>query len=93
MTLHGPHDPSESNDEAGMWRMTRRPTRLGVAFLLTLVPVVAVLNVPVYNHVTPRIAGIPFFYWYQFGCLIVAVICLVAAYKLVASSTERKDTS
>jgi hypothetical protein len=35
-----------------------------IAFLL-VVPFVALLWVPFYNHGSPHVAGIPFFYWYQ----------------------------
>lgn len=42
--------------------MTAR--KLFYVFLL-LLPCIAVLWVPFYNRVTPVIAGIPFFYWYQ----------------------------
>lgn len=90
----GPHSPSEpAENGAEMSWITRRSVRFGIAFLLSLVPVVAVLNVPAYNQVTPRLAGIPFFYWYQFACLIVAVICLAIAYKVAPSAKERPDTS
>ncbi|MGO4571385.1 DUF3311 domain-containing protein [Microvirga sp. 2TAF3] len=34
--------------------------------LLLLVPFIALLWVPFYNSIEPTIAGIPFFYWYQF---------------------------
>ncbi len=37
-----------------------RPVRL-----LLLIPFVALLWVPLYNHVHPQLFGIPFFYWYQ----------------------------
>jgi hypothetical protein len=34
--------------------------------LLLLIPFVATLWVPFYNSLDPRLAGFPFFYWYQF---------------------------
>jgi hypothetical protein len=34
--------------------------------LLLLIPFIALLWVPFYNREEPAIAGIPFFYWYQF---------------------------
>ncbi len=40
-------------------------------YLLLLVPFFALLC-PVYLRATPMLAGIPFFYWYQFGLLFVS---------------------
>jgi hypothetical protein len=37
------------------------------------------MAVPLYARAEPRLAGVPFFYWYQFGCLIVTVLCLSVA--------------
>lgn len=44
--------PSRGTDPRVWWR------------LLLLVPIVATLWVPWYNHVEPRLIGIPFMYWY-----------------------------
>jgi Protein of unknown function (DUF3311) len=41
--------------------------------VLFLVPFVALLS-PLYLRDEPRIAGFPFFYWYQFVCLIVTAV-------------------
>jgi hypothetical protein len=40
-------------------------------YLLFLVPFVALL-LPFYLRDGPRVAGLPFFYWYQLACLIVS---------------------
>ena len=50
--------------------------------LLLFVPYIAVLWVPSYNTIEPRLAGIPFFYWYQLmwiplGALLLLIIYLV----------------
>ena len=34
--------------------------------LLLVIPYIALLWVPFYSRLEPAIAGIPFFYWYQF---------------------------
>ncbi len=39
------------------------------------------LAVPLYNRVEPRLAGIPFFYWFQFLWIIVAAILTALAYR------------
>jgi hypothetical protein len=45
-----------------------KPARRGVGpwHLLLLVPFVGVLWVPFYDSLEPRLAGVPYFYWYQF---------------------------
>ncbi|HWF57628.1 MAG TPA: DUF3311 domain-containing protein [Candidatus Dormibacteraeota bacterium] len=43
------------------------------ARLLLIVPFVALLFPTLYAHAEPRLAGIPFFLWYQFLWVIVGV--------------------
>lgn len=57
----------------------RRSRRALLTPALLLIPVVAALAVPVYSRVTPRLAGVPFFYWFQAGCVLLAAVCLGAA--------------
>ena len=47
--------------------------------LLFLIPFVAMLWVPSYNRIEPELGGIPFFYWYQLGWILLgaAVVLLV----------------
>jgi hypothetical protein len=47
--------------------------------LLLLLPLL-MLVVPWFNRATPRIAGLPFFYWYQFGFVVVGVACVWIVY-------------
>ena len=47
--------------------------------LLLIIPFIGMLWVPFYNSVEPQLAGIPFFYWYQFlwigiGAVITATV-------------------
>lgn len=53
------------------------------AFWLCLIALVCLvaLWVPLYNRVEPSIAGIPFFYWFQFCWIIVSAIVTTLAYK------------
>jgi len=41
-------------------------------YALLVVPFVGMLWVPFYNSVEPRLAGVPFFYWYQFAFVAVS---------------------
>jgi len=57
--------------------------RSGFAFspwnLLLLLPVLMLVT-PWFNRVTPRIGGVPFFYWYQFAFVLVGVACVWIVY-------------
>ena len=50
-------------------------------YLLFCVPAVAVLWVPFYNGLEPRVAGIPFFYWYQFLWVIIGAAVTAVVYR------------
>ena len=53
----------------------------GALWLLVL-PFLALMVPPLYAHVTPRIFGIPFFYWYQAVWLIVTAAITTFVYRL-----------
>jgi hypothetical protein len=54
-------------------------------YLLFLVQFVAVLWPPLYNKVEPALFGVPFFYWYQLACVVVAAVVTAFIYVI----TER----
>lgn len=56
--------PSEPRPRASLWR------------LLLILPVVAVLAVPIFNRIAPTLWGFPFFYWYQ---MLWVILCSAAA--------------
>ncbi|MFL5827764.1 MAG: DUF3311 domain-containing protein [Thermoleophilaceae bacterium] len=58
-------------------------------YLVLLVPFVALLWVPFYARETPKVWGIPFFYWYQFAWVIVTAALLAFVY--VATRVPRGD--
>jgi len=78
-------DPEHQFEQgaAGALRSHRRALLTGV---LLLIPVVAALAVPVYARVTPRLAGVHFFYWFQAGCVLLAAVCLGTALALSRDS-------
>jgi hypothetical protein len=55
-------------------RIARRSAGSSWWNLLLLIPFVALLWVPIYNRVDPKLFGIPFFYWYQFLWVILASV-------------------
>jgi len=48
---------------------------------LLLLPLVVTLYPPLYNRVTPELAGIPFFYWYQLAVIAVGVGATYLVYR------------
>jgi membrane protein implicated in regulation of membrane protease activity len=49
-------------------------------YLLLLVPFIAILWVPSYAGATPALAGIPFFYWYQFLWVFISAVLTAIVY-------------
>jgi cytochrome bd-type quinol oxidase subunit 2 len=69
---------------------------------LLIVPVVVPLLTFWFNRDRPRLAGFPFFYWMQFGFIILGVGCTTIVYLMtrrttngaassVSSTTEKED--
>lgn len=50
-------------------------------YSLLLVVIVIALWVPLYNRTEPTLAGIPFFYWFQFAWIAVSAVCTALAYR------------
>lgn len=50
-------------------------------YWLLLLPLVGTLIPPIYNHDTPRVIGVPFFYWYQMVWIVVSVLCTMIVYR------------
>jgi Protein of unknown function (DUF3311) len=55
-------------------------------YLLLLVQFVAVLWPPFYNRDEPRLAGIPFFYWYQLLWVVIAALLTAIVYWVTEDS-------
>jgi hypothetical protein len=49
-------------------------------WLLLLVPFIALLWLPFYNHTEPQLFGFPFFYWYQFAWVPVTSLLIYIVY-------------
>jgi len=57
----------------------QRARRFNPWYLLLLVPLVMLVT-PWFNRATPKIAGLPFFYWFQFLFVLVGVACVWIVY-------------
>ncbi|WP_345021782.1 DUF3311 domain-containing protein [Streptomyces shaanxiensis] len=65
-----------------------RLRRVAIAVLL-LAPAAGLLWVPLYAGAEPRLAGTPFFYWYQLAWVPGCGLCLLAAYALTDRHRHR----
>jgi hypothetical protein len=66
-----------------------RPLPVGAqvgAGILLAIPVIALLLVKTYSSTSPKLWGIPFFYWYQMLWVLIAPITTYAAYLIVTRS-------
>ena len=63
----------------------RQHSRPGVKwrwYWLLLIPYVVTLWTPSYNSLSPPLAGIPFFYWYQFVWIALTALIIWLVYAL-----------
>ncbi|HWG73659.1 MAG TPA: DUF3311 domain-containing protein [Acidimicrobiales bacterium] len=70
-------------------RFAESPGVYVVTAVMLAAALVALLWVPSYAHVTPELAGIPFFYWYSILWLLINAILQFAAYQLLVSRRRR----
>jgi uncharacterized membrane protein YhaH (DUF805 family) len=61
----------------------RASSKRGWCYLLLLVPFVTLSAVPLFNHVEPRLFGLPFFWWFQLmwiplSAVLTAIVYFVA---------------
>ena len=66
---------------------------LAVAGVLLLIPIVALLWVTTYNKEEPRLAGFPFFIWYQFLWVFLCSALTWSAYLLVLKARPHRPIS
>jgi uncharacterized membrane protein len=59
--------------------------------LLLFLPLLMLIT-PWYNRVEPRLFGMPFLYWSQFGWILVAVLCTTVVHRMTRRNrTDRTD--
>jgi hypothetical protein len=79
-TLGRDHDPGEVDHD------TVPPARTGLlvlAGILLALPIVALMWVSSYSRDEPRLAGFPFFIWYQFLWVFLCSALTYTAYRIV----------
>ncbi|HEU0027228.1 MAG TPA: DUF3311 domain-containing protein [Ktedonobacterales bacterium] len=52
-------------------------------YVLLIIPFIATLWIPFYGGTEPSLAGIPYFYWYQFLWVIITAIITAIVYFIV----------
>ena|SRR5690349_4494965 len=78
---YGIVEPRRGGRAPGRRVRHRDDDRRAVHWLL-VIPIVMPLLVPLYNRVDPKLAGIPFFYWYQMATALVAIVVMTFLYQV-----------
>ncbi|GIF67937.1 hypothetical protein Ais01nite_59720 [Asanoa ishikariensis] len=60
--------------------MARRARANRIWYLLLVPPAVAPLLTPLYNRIEPTVWGLPFFYWYQLMCAVLAMVLITVVH-------------
>lgn len=63
---------------------------LGIAGVLLIIPVIAILWVSTYSSETPKLGPFPFFIWYQMVWVLGTAVCTTIAYELVKRARPHK---
>jgi hypothetical protein len=80
-----PTEPTESIHTTG----NRRPGTNSWNWLL-IIPLIGTLVPPFFNKATPRLGGIPFFYWYQLLWIPIAVTVTLVVYRTSGGAGRRE---
>lgn len=64
-----------------------------LALVCLSAPFLALLCVPLYARLTPRIAGLPFFYGYQLIWVLLTPMLMLFAYRLLHTSHDADEVT
>ncbi|MGH9093702.1 MAG: DUF3311 domain-containing protein [Acidimicrobiales bacterium] len=67
----------------GPVRFADAPGRYVFVTILLGITFVALLWIPSYTHITPTLAGFPFFYWYSLLWLLINAASQIIAYQVL----------
>lgn len=79
--------------QGGRHRVGSRLWRQVVISACLLAPCGALLWVPLYAAGTPRLLGVPFFYWYQLAWVLLTPVLMVIAYVLLGRGPSGRGSS
>ena len=57
--------------------------------LLLLIPFLAMVWVPSYNRLEPKLGDIPFFYWYHLAWILIGAVLVLVVYLIEGEITRR----
>src|SRR3954463_13659286 len=69
------------------------PTKMSLMVLAGIclaIPLVALLWVSSYSKETPKLGGVPFFFWYQFLWVFITAALTYTAHRLVLAARPRR---
>jgi membrane protein implicated in regulation of membrane protease activity len=66
--------------------------KMAAAGVLLLIPIVALMWVPLYARETPKLFDFPFFIWYQFAWVFICSAMTWTAFKLTLSARAPRQT-
>jgi uncharacterized membrane protein len=75
-------NPGTPEREQEIRAAARRRVRTPLWNLLLVVPLITTLFPGFYNRETPRLFDIPFFYWWQFLCIPIGVVCVIVVFRM-----------
>jgi len=52
-----------------------------MGYLLLALPAIVTCFVPIYNHIDPKLAGFPFFFWFHLALVPITAICIYVAHR------------
>jgi hypothetical protein len=85
-----PPDPSATSVAATDPAPAAPAFRFRAWNLLLLVPLISLIT-PLFNMTEPRLAGIPFFYWFQMAVIPLGILCTLAVHLITRHADEEGD--
>ena len=79
------HEDSDQDPRIG-----QRTGLMVLAGVLLVIPIVALLWVGSYDRVEPRLAGFPFFFWYQFLWVFLCSAMVYIAHRLILAARGQR---
>ncbi|MGO4807917.1 DUF3311 domain-containing protein [Arthrobacter sp. 2MCAF15] len=70
-----------------------RPSPYIITGILLAIAIVVPLLVPTYSFDEPRLAGMPFFYWYQMMWIPITSALVGVSYRLISKEDRRRRES
>jgi Protein of unknown function (DUF3311) len=61
--------------------------------LLFIIPFAAIMWVPSYNRIEPKLAGTPFFHWYQLAWILLGAAIVFIVYVIERRTAKRTAKS